>query len=91
MDQYYDSSLNGCSHHAPCCFIDNASLKTLVSSPLTSLLLYQFPLEGRFWIGLVLDKALGAMVNVLFAKFVPLCDATLIGMRILMGFQKHHN
>jgi hypothetical protein len=45
MDQYYDSSLNGCSHHAPCCFIDNASLKTLVSSPLTSLLLYQLPLE----------------------------------------------
>jgi hypothetical protein len=48
-------------------------------------------LEGRFWIGCVLDEALGAMVNALFAKFVPLCDAKLIGMRILMGCQKHHN
>jgi hypothetical protein len=49
-----------------------------------------FPITfRRFWIGLFLGKVLGAMVNAIFATFVPLCYAKFISMRILMGFPKH--
>jgi Na+-driven multidrug efflux pump len=60
---------------APRHFVANIGLKTLVSSPLMSLLLSQLPLARRFWIGLLLDEAVRAMVNALFARFVPWREA----------------